>query len=250
MSTPLRCHIPAELESAVDFVLPLITKFRGLVCTDDKKNFELEIRLGRRNAQTNRWESEVTPQFFASTLEMLQNFTGWTEVVHAADSHDYFYLVDGRKVRTSIDLSSAPSTITHMEKQPIGHLDVHVHEQACDARLSVKAEVPLDAAELPKIVDPILVRIKRRWSFSLEHWRFDLTQVWSGATRLDAEKRQSSNQGTHEVEIEFVGSPSYTLALTDNYLAASALMKVCSVLTGCVVRMSPLPPVPTYREYK
>jgi hypothetical protein len=250
MATPLRCHVPAELESAVEYILPLITKFRGLVCTDDKKSFELEIRLGRRNPQTNRWESEVTPQFFASTLEMLLGYTEWQQVVEAADSHDYFYLVEDRKVRTTIDLSSSPSVVTHMEKQPVGHLDVHVHDQPCDARVSVKTEVPLDAAELPRIVEPILVRIKRRWSFSLENWRFDLTQVWSGATRLDAEQRQSGNQATYEIEVEFIGTTGYTLSLTDNYLAASALMKVCSVLTGCVLRMSPLPPAPIYRGHK
>jgi hypothetical protein len=109
-----------------------------------------------------------------------------------------------------------------------------------DARISLKREDEVYAHDLPAMVEPHLVRIKKRWSFYLSKWRIDLTQVWSGISRSVAEANQSRNYCSYEVEVECICTPVVVDTLTDDYLALSMLLKVCSLLTQPHLRMMPL----------
>lgn len=237
------CYVPQELQAAVDAILPLIHEFRSAMLTSDKE-LELEIRLGRRNKVTQRWESEVSGSFFVSTMEMLEAFTGWTAPIVTEDAHDFFYTLPAtdthpsRRVRTSMTFG-APCTVTHVVKTLVGLKDLKL-EHSYDARVSLKLEAPLQPDELPDVVQPNLVRIKRRTSFYLQNWRFDLTQVWRGASRTEAEENQVNGQCSYEVEAEFTGDRGYISGVTDQYLATSLLLKLCSVLGSGVIYMMPL----------
>lgn len=238
------CYVPQELQAGVDAILPLIHEFRSLQMTSEKQ-LELEIRLGKRNKATQRWESEVSGSFFMSTMEMLDAFQGWSAPPLRQDVHDYFYTLPGtsqgggKRVRTSMTFG-VPCTVTHVVKSLVGLKDLKLVDHSCDARISVKEEAPLQADELPDVVQPHLVRIKRRTSFHLPNWRIDMTQVWRGSSRTEAEESQASGQCVYEVEVEFVGDRSYLASVTDQYLATSLLLKLCSVLGSGVIYMLPL----------
>ena len=247
MSEPLpqaTCYVPQELQAAVDAILPLIHEFRSALLTTDKA-LELEVRLGRRSKTTQRWESEVSGSFFMSTMEMLKSYTGWSAPLVTLDMHDYFYTLPpsttcavSRRVRTTMTFDS-PCGVTHVVKSLVGLKDLKL-EHACDARISLKEEAPLHPDELPDVVEPHLVRIKRRTSFFLQAWRFDLTQVWQGSTRTEAEQSQTTGNSSYEVEVEFTGDRAYLGGVTDQYLATSLLLKLCSVLGSGVIYMTPL----------
>lgn len=239
------CYVPQELQAGVDAILPLIHELRSALLTSDK-HLELEIRLGRRNKASQRWESEVSGSFFMSTVEMLKAYNGWTAPMTTHDLHDYFYTLPpsgihttSRRVRTTMTFDS-PCSVTHVVKSLVGLKDLKL-EHTCDARISLKEEAPLHSDDLPDVVQPNLVRIKRRTSFYLPHWRIDLTQVWHGATRTEAEQSQVTGNSSFEVEVEFTGDRTYISGITDQYLATSLLLKLCSVLGSGVIYMVPLP---------
>lgn len=243
------CYVPQELQEAVNHILPLIHQYRTEHLSSSAasdRQLELEVRLGRRNKQTQRWESEVSKSFFSTTLEMLKSFDGWTETPVCTDSHDFFYMTPaGKRIRTTLEFGS-PCRLTHINKTPVGVRDVKLVEHSCDARISLKQETVVHEEELPDVVSTVLVRIKKRTSFCLDKWRIDLTQVWSGATRNEAEQHQANGnnaaagQCAYEIEIEFCGSREYVASVTDQYIATSLLLKLCSVLGSGVIYMLPL----------
>jgi hypothetical protein len=232
---------PVELQCAVLHIVPLVSKFRQAVLQahTHKSGLELEVRLGRRH-ESGRWETDVGASTFFATLELLQSYTHWASWEDARDSHDYFYaLPSGARVRTSVGFDQEVK-VTHVQKQALGALDVKLVTHCFDARVSLKSEVPVDAKALPHMVEPTLVRIKKRWSFWLDKWRFDLTQVWSGVTRAVAESNQARNYCTFEVEVECVCDAATVGSLSDEYIALSMLLKLCSLLGGTIVRMLPM----------
>ena len=239
------CYVPQELQAAVDWIMPLIHQYRSDVLTAEKP-LELEVRLGRRHKVSQRWDSEVSGSFFLSTLEMLQGFAGWSVPPATVHMHDYFYVVpatdassEPRRIRTTMQFGS-PCTVTHVCKTLVGLRDLKLVDHSCDARVSLKQELPVKGEELPDVVVPTHVRIKRRTSFFLDRWRFDLTQVWRGASRSEAEESQASGQCVYEVEAEFTGDRAYVASVTDQYMATSLLLKLCSVLGSGVIYMLPL----------
>jgi hypothetical protein len=236
------CYVPQELQTAVDHIMPLIHQYRTERMTCDKE-LELEVRLGRRNRTTQRWDSEVSRSFFVSTMEMLKSYGGWTAPPATIDMHDFFYVTPaGKRVRTTLEFGT-PCKLTHVCKQPVALRDIKLVDHSCDARVSLKLEAAIPAEELPDVVSTVLVRVKKRTSFQLDNWRIDMTQVWSGKTRNEAEQNQANgvNSGhcTHEVEVEFCGSRAYLAAVTDQYIATSLLLKLCSVLGSGVIYMLP-----------
>lgn len=231
-------QVPSELESTVHFVAPLVHKFRDLVNRSGCPNtVELEVRLGTLG---DKWEPNVGAFVFNTALDLLQTYDSWSRVELWQDSHDYFYtLPDGQKVRTSVHFNDSVF-VTHVQKVPVALADVKLVGQPFDARVSVKTETPVAAASLPKMVEPYMVRIKKRCSFTLDKWRFDLTQVWSGMSRSIAEANQARNFCSFEIEIECV-CPLQTLnSLSDEYIALSMLLKICSLLGVSTMKMMPL----------
>lgn len=232
-------QVPVELQCAVLHIVPLVSKFRQCVLQPHKGTLELEVRLGRR-VESGRWETDVGATTFFASLELLQSYKQWARREEACDSHDYFYaLPSGARARTSV-VFDKQVTVTHVQKQAMGALDVKLVTHSFDARVSLKSEVPLDAKALPHMVEPTLVRIKKRWSFWLDKWRFDLTQVWSGVTREVAESNQARNMCTFEIEVECVCDAGVVSGLSDEYIALSMLLKLCSLLGGNMVRMLPM----------
>lgn len=229
-------QVPEELAAAVSHVVPVVRRFRQFV--EQGEAAELEVRLGHQGA--NGWDANVGAPAFHAMLELLQRFPGWDRVEPHVDSHDYFFtLADGRKVRTSVTFGPVVA-ITHAHKVAVAGADVKLANQPCDARVSLKREASVSGTELPAMVDPHLVRMKKRWSFYLPKWRIDMTQVWSGVSRSVAEANQARNYCSYEVEVECTCSPATVATLTDEYLALSMLLKLCSLLAQPALRIVPL----------
>lgn len=233
MTTAL--YVPSDIEPAVRYVQPVVAHLFQQASAPEP--LELEVRLG--TVSGGKWQSGVGASFFHATVDMLRAYPDWTSVHTDVDSHDYFYTTaSGRRVRTSIEFSANP-VVTHVEKQSIANRDVRVASQPHDLRVSVKREVVVAATDLPKLVAPELVRIKKRTSFCLPLWRFDCTQVWSGPSRSAAEAAQAAAQATYEIEVEFIGTTEDAVHATEDYLAASALLKACSIFGFGLQRMAP-----------
>lgn len=78
--------------------------------------------------------------------------------------------------------------------------------EGLDFRVSLSAEVklPLTSTLQATLVRPQHVRIKQRNSYQKGAWRYDLTLVWEGRTRAEAEQAQQVGGRTrYEVEIEY-----------------------------------------------
>jgi hypothetical protein len=83
--------------------------------------------------------------------------------------------------------------------------------EGLDFRVSLSAEVklPLSSPFQASLVRPQHVRIKQRNSYQKGAWRYDLTLVWEGRTRAEAEHAQQVGGRTrYEVEIEYATLPA------------------------------------------
>lgn len=228
-------QVPPELSAAVTHVMPVVAEYRQAL-HDKTHTTQLKVRLGKR-AGGARWDADIGGPTFQAVHTLLDAYDGWRHKQLHVDLHDYFFTAAGQ-VRTTVLLHSHVD-VTHTRKLSLTSLDLKLVTQPFDARVSVRREVAVDGATLPPIVEPHLVRLKKRSSFWLDKWRFDLTQVWSGATRSEAESKQAQGKCTYEVEVECVCTHAALSTLSDDYVALSMLLKVCSVLGGASLSMLP-----------
>jgi len=227
--------IPHPLTTAVGAVTPLVAQFREL------GHAELEVRLGRADPTTGEWMVGLTEPTFTEILTMFLKYAGWDNVTAWSDSHDYMYTVNSATIRTSVKLDTSMQ-ISHIIKQRIDTVELRLRNFG-RARVALMTETPVCAKMLPETVTPHLVRLKKRRSFTRGPWRFDLTRVWSGATRSGAEMMQSGGECTYEVEVEFVPEPEYwdEPKHTFTYIATSLLMKMVDVLSDEMIGCEVLP---------
>lgn len=204
---------------------------------------EIEGRLGLADA--NGFNSDVGKTVFCSVLAALETYPRWKHVTGWLESQDVFYSVElppeicgydkptRLQVRTSVGLDSEKQlTLVHtlkrrlrsvtMQAVPLGSnataLDgVEKLSTPLLARISVSVEQQLPPHVLPVAVTPDLVRIKQRKRFLLNSlgieppaFAFDLTIVYTGSSKSEAEKRQASGvAASYEVEIEAIEPYAY-----------------------------------------
>jgi len=237
MGDNTQVFIPEHLADVVEPVTQLIHQLRELTitCLDANVEFELEARMGTFDTARGCWINGVSKTFWEQVLQMFVECDHWTEVADTEwkHNHDYFYtLPDGRAVRSSTTLESGPIfDIQHLIKRRHGLVDLHVPgSDTYDIRIALSSETTLSSHELPETVMPTRVRIKQRMSFVFRCWKFDLTKVWSGDSRLSAETAQRSGTPDYEIELECSSPMEYLQARPDEYVATSLLLKMCDLL--------------------
>lgn len=230
-------QVPLELAAAVTHIVPVVAQYRQ-ACNDQQQHVELKVRLGKRVSTGSRWDADIGSATFQAVHALLDTYDGWLHKQVHVDSHEYYFSHASTQVQTTVSMQSHV-TVTHVRKGSVASLDLKLVTQPFDARVSVKTEVPVDAATLPPIVEPHLVRLKKSSSFWLDKWRFNLTQVWSGGTRSEAELNQTGGKCTYEVDVECVCLPALLSTLSNDYIALSMLLKVCSMLGGTSLSMMP-----------
>lgn len=214
------CIVPVEFQRAVPAVTCLTQQL--------KPNTKFEANIGK--LLCGKWVSGVTQSFFESTLHMLSVFEGWVAVSDWLDVHEYFYTAaNNRTVCTSLLIAETGLCASHVEKVEVCQQEVRIQGRPYDAQLTVTNEVLVSADELPVTVIPSFVKIKKCKSFAVHNWTFTFAMVWSGLTRLCAEKQQESGDVCYEIKVELTDGGDYIKTRTASYVATSILMKVSAI---------------------
>jgi hypothetical protein len=130
------------------------------------------------------------------------------------------------------------------------HAEEEGGPEGLGVRFSVCVETPVPSELLPAAVKPTKVRIKQRKRFFLGSigvekptFSFDLTIVYSGDSKSEAEKKQASKTGEqYEVEIECLEPLLYLQScdFQEAFLALSMLLKAYDLLVLMEPQRSPL----------
>lgn len=218
--------------------------------------YEIEARFG--TWMGNYFKSHVTKGFTEQVLALFETYTLWQRVTPWEESHDYFYDTAGKQIRTSVYFRIDPitqkreMTTEHIKKYSKHCIDFKYvscdgglsSPNQYDLRVSLNCEETVPKSELPSVINPSSVRIKSRKSFyhksgtfpsSEPLWRFDVTRVWHGNTRTEAEQNQRNGTTVYEIELELLNpqllriSPSH-----DSYYAMCSLLLKMYDFIACV----------------
>ena len=221
---------------------------------------ELEARLGKM--QVSGFNPNVGHVAFCKILQLLESYPRWCRVSRWQETQDVLYSVElpseyarrGQKmqIRTSVGVDAAGDIeIVHHTKERLRCVDMEMRymdpgscavnasregdAEGFDARVAASLERAVPHELLPIAVTPDLVRIKQRKRFFLsslgvdrEAFSFDLSIVYSGRTKSEAEKRQSAQESpSFEVEVECLQPREYLKSLggEDIMLALSLILK-------------------------
>lgn len=198
---------------------------------------ELEVRAGRRN-DAGAFVPGLPPEEFEQLFQemcdsSMQDSGRWAEHV------DYFYRVDGvGPVRTRVhyDSSAMAMRVEHMTKTKLHTVTLSsIHGHAL--RVSLSTEEPVAPEAVPTTCRPYLVRVQQRRSFTDVReggcvWRYDLSKVWTGDSRMDVERKQHLETPVYETECELGGVEeeaeavrAYMAAHDDAHVGHSLLLK-------------------------
>ena len=222
---------------------------------------EIEARLGK--VHEKGFEADVGQATFCGILAILEGYDKWSVVTPWQESHDVFYSVEipaecggdsGRatQIRTTVGAdSSGDLDVVHHIKRRLQHVDMEMRlmdMKSCslsvtrdsnirgfDVRIVASLELKVQPELLPIAVSTDLVRIKQRRRFLLaslgvegETFSFDLSVVYCGRTKSEAELKQSLQQNpSFEVEVECLRPQDYLRSSggEDIMLALSLILK-------------------------
>jgi hypothetical protein len=255
----------AEAARAVGAMLAELQPVMEQLQQLDTASLELEGRLGRFGP--SGFDPDVGSSAFCAILGMLESYHGWSHVSQWEETQDVFFSAtlppgflspedDGRpvQVRTSVNSGGpkgATMEIAHIVKKKLRRVDLalqNVDVGACalgtqaagcaafplDARVATSLEWVVPPDVLPVAVRPDLVRIKQRRSFFLpspgvdgDCFRFDVTIVYRGRTKSDAEGCQQAGKGaSFEVECECLAPQAYMHSSSGDPLCLALSMVV------------------------
>lgn len=147
--------------------------------------------------------------------------------------------VKARQNTGNVDETTHELDVSHVVKRKYGRVDLHLQSvdvgccaletragnpRPVDARIALSMEFPVNSDMLPVAVTPQFVRIKQRKRFFLgslgvagDCFSFDLSVVYKGRTRTEAEARQQKGDGaSFEVECECLAPKEYLDATNDD----------------------------------
>ena len=206
-----------------------VRKYRGLGAPA-----ELEVRVGRRS-EDGTFVPGLPPEEFEQLLQEMRDTNmrdsgQWTEHV------DYYYRVDGvGTVRTRVHYDSAAMAIRveHTTKTRLHTVTLSsIHGHAL--RVSLSTEEPVAPEVVPQSCRPHLVRLQQRRSFADVReggcvWRYEMSKVWTGDSRMDAERKQHLETPVYETECELVdgdeAARAYMRAHSDEHVGQSLVLK-------------------------
>jgi hypothetical protein len=252
----------SHLRDAAVHVARLISDVRGYLNSSGCEGvLEIEARLGR--VHEKGFEANVGQATFCGVLSILESYDKWSAVTPWQESHDVFYSVElppecggesGRatQIRTAVGAdSSGDLHVLHHVKRRLKYVDMELRlmdMKSCslsvtrdsnvgglDVRVVASLEVKVQPELLPIAVSTDLVRIKQRKRFLLaslgvegETFSFDLSVVYCGRTKSEAEQKQSLQQSpSFEVEVECLRPREYLRSSggEDIMLALSLILK-------------------------
>lgn len=226
----------------------------------NKCEFELEARLGKLiiDEQTNktRFVSGVDDQLFFAIETMLLHGE-WDMIYKWTNITDFLY----QPHNVSITNVSQYDTLRisniggnqrdHLVKKTLERNDfknIGDVTNGYDVRISLSQELKISPDDLSVVKTPFKVRIKHRESFFLVEplfegsktnvrYRYDLTLVWNGETKSEAETKQMNEipPDSYEIEIECEGVNSFSEVDYDkplvDYLTRSLMFKLSNLVS-------------------
>ncbi|AJF98149.1 mRNA capping enzyme beta subunit structural domain motif-containing protein [Pandoravirus inopinatum] len=100
-----------------------------------------------------------------------------------------------------------------------------------DLRVALSHEEQVLPNRVPNVAQPERVAIRQRRRFAAGAWAVDLTMVWSGHTKEEAEQRQRRSAPEYHVEVECIDPVGYLDGHADDIdIAASVLMRIIDLV--------------------
>lgn len=220
---------------AVPAVARLVASMRA-----DGGNLELEARLGVHGGDGFR--TGVSRERMDAVLGMMQDSSHVSGDAEWQEDHDYFFDVAGAPLRSRVhfDTNSMMLNSETIRKVRLGAIDLESGGDY-DVRVALAREAPVCAKEIPASVMPSRVRImqRRRFCTAASSWAFDFKMTWTGCSVDEAERMQQQQEPRFEIECELVNAEEALRAHSDEYLAASLLLKMSDFLE-IGARLAPL----------
>ena len=204
---------------------------------------EVEARFGKAS-DDGKFTGGISEKAFAKIVHALESYTKWVEVIDWTESQDFFYDCGNDKkgaVRTSVKPNTNGLDIKHTFKKVHRRATYRMHmgednatSDGLDIRVSCATETPTSPVSLPVATETQIVRIKRRKKFLYASgdtppmFSFDVSIVWQGQSKGEAEKNQKDGLAKYEVEVECIALSNYLSSCggDSSCLAMSLLSKM------------------------
>lgn len=218
------------MESCLLPVSALVEEFRTVWENGGGGALELEVRLGVWDGGARRFSPGVNPLCFKDAERSLDQCTFWERVEEWHEETDVF-LPDGVRQRV---VETADGVVRHsVAKKRLGSEVLLCtgprasigHDCGMDARVALNREQPVKVHGLVPC-QPTHVRVKQRKTYEMAHWRWDLSRVWAGDSKLDVERAQRTEAPQYEVELEMINPDALLRAHSTAYIAESLLLKL------------------------
>ena len=240
-----------NLNASYADVVALVGRYRRLKRenADPNVHYELEGRIGKM--QGDQFRASVDRDIMDEAVSLCSSnsamkTTDWNEL------QDFFYIHEGSPVRTRVSYDPRHLTLRAetVRKKKLAGVTARAGANGNAVRVTLSEECTVPPEEVPLITETEHVRIQQRrtaqWTRerTAPDWRYDLSVSWSGRTKGDAERAQTSADAlsTYELEIELV-SDEYLVRKTDEHVAASVLMKLSDFLPAsdafCIRQCAP-----------
>lgn len=228
------------MESCLLSISAIVEQFRTVWENGGGDTLELEARLGIFNTHINKFSPSINPLCFKDAERSLDQCTFWSSVEEWHEEIDVFLPggVRQRIVETSPVNGEACGVVQHSvcKKRVASEILICTgprasigHDCGMDARVTLNKEIPVKTNQLVPC-QPTHVRIKQRKTYKMTHWQWDLSRVWAGNTRLEAEQQQRNAAPIYELELELINPDDLFKAHSTSYIAESLLLKLGSLV--------------------
>lgn len=260
------CDLPKGFESIYSSVFDICQRKLSLdykkSANDEGNNceFELEARLGKlvsdQHTGKQKFVSGVDDQLFFA-IETLLLHGKWDMIYKWTNISDFLYHPHHVNVANISQYDTLRVTNIggnqqeHLVKKTLERNDfknIGDEISSYDIRISLAQELKIQPESLSVVKTPFKVRIKHRQSFFLVEplyegsktnirYRYDLTVVWEGDTKSQAETKQMNEEppNSYEVEIECEGVNSFEEVEYDkpliDYVTRSLLHKLSNLVS-------------------
>ena len=202
---------------------------------------ELEARIGRVSGTAfapgvTRQHMDAIVRGLDLLCEQRPDRMCAADVGQWREHEDYHFAADGRRMRTRVTYDGDAVRICADTVEKVTLRQVVLKTHVLDVRIALSRETRVERP--PAVVRTSHVRIKQRRTFQAvgAPFVFDCSMVWSGETHARAERKQSEEEPTFEIECELVGKGAAAQAWRARHgarahrMAQSLLYKVADMM--------------------
>ncbi|AGO82381.1 hypothetical protein pdul_cds_358 [Pandoravirus dulcis] len=137
----------------------------------------------------------------------------------------------GGKPSAGVPPTSQPPSSSSSAVSASGGARCRRRRRGYDVRVALSHEEQVLPNRVPNVAQPERVAIRQRRRFATGAWAADLTMVWSGRTKEEAEQRQRRSAPEYHVEVECIDPVCYLDSHGDDIdVAASVLMRIVDLV--------------------